>query len=291
MLTYVNVAFKFIGDFMKIGNKTNTRKIMEKYNIKTKKQFGQNFLTDENTLNSIVTKANVNDSDTILEIGCGVGALTQLLCENAKEVYAFEIDLTLKDYLRENLTYDNLTIFFKDFLKVDLTTVLPDTEYKVVANLPYYITTPILFKILDTPLAFNELYVMMQKEVGSRLKALPGSKEYNALSIMLQIEYDISELITVSRNVFVPPPNVDSVVMKFVKHDKYDICDKEFFSKFVHDCFKFKRKNLRNNLKGYDLEVITELLASHDFTLQTRAEQVSIEAFVDIVNKYCERVR
>lgn len=274
---------------MKIGNKTNTKYIMSKYNIKTKKNFGQNFLTDENTLNSIVTKSNVNDSDIVLEIGCGVGALTQLLCEKAKHVYAFEIDLTLKDYLNENLTYDNLDIFFKDFLKVDLEEYLPNETYKVVANLPYYITTPILFKLLNSEINFNELYVMMQKEVGNRLRATPGNKEYNALSIMLQIKYDISEMMSVSRHVFIPPPNVDSVVMKFVKHNKYNVKDMEFFSKFVHDCFQFKRKNLRNNLKSYNLELLNDILISLDLNLQSRAEQISIDQFIKICDQYLER--
>lgn len=274
---------------MKIGNKTNTKLIMSKYNIKTKKNFGQNFLTDENTLNAIVSKSNVSAEDTVLEIGCGVGALTQLLCEKAKHVYGFEIDLTLKDYLKENLNYDNLTLVFKDFLKTDLNEILPDTKFKVVANLPYYITTPILFKIMESSIDFNELYVMMQKEVGNRLRAKSGSKEYNALSIMLQIKYEISELMTVSRNVFIPPPNVDSVVMKFVKHDKYDIDDMEFFSKFVHDCFQFKRKNLRNNLKSYNLELMEEILSEYDLTLQTRAEQVTIDNFIGISNEYLKR--
>lgn len=274
---------------MKIGNKTNTQMIMSKYNIKTKKNFGQNFLTDENTLNAIVSKSNVNDNDIVVEIGCGVGALTQLLCEKAKHVYGFEIDLTLKDYLIENLTYDNLDIIFRDFLKVELDEVLPNEEFKVVANLPYYITTPILFKLIESDLNFSELYVMMQKEVGNRLCATPGNKEYNALSIMLQIKYEISELMKVSRNVFIPPPNVDSVVMKFVKHDKYEINDLAFFSKFVHDCFQFKRKNLRNNLKSYNLELVEQLLNEVGLNLQSRAEQVSIENFIFISNSYIER--
>ncbi len=274
---------------MKIGNKTNTKLIMSKYNIKTKKNFGQNFLTDENTLNAIVSKSNVNANDNVLEIGCGVGALTQLLCERANHVYGFEIDLTLKDYLIDNFKYENLTLIFKDFLKVDLNELLPNEKFKVVANLPYYITTPILFKIMESSIDFNELYVMMQKEVGNRLRAKSGSKEYNALSIMLQIKYEISEMMSVSRNVFIPPPNVDSVVMKFVRHDKYVIDDMEFFSKFVHDCFKFKRKNLRNNLKGYDLEIMEDILACYDLTLQSRAEQVSIDKFIDIANEYVKR--
>lgn len=274
---------------MKIGNVKNTKSIMSKYNIKTKKNFGQNFLTDENTLNSIVSKSNVNNEDYVLEIGCGIGALTQLLCEKVKYVYAFEIDLTLRDYLNANVDYENLTIFFKDFLKVNLNEYLPNKSYKVVANLPYYITTPILFKIIESELNFDELYVMMQKEVGTRLRACPGSKEYNALSIMLQISYEISELMSVSRNVFVPPPNVDSVVMKFVRHNKYEIDNMQFFSKFVHDCFQFKRKNLRNNLKKYDLLLVEELFAKVDLTLQDRAEQISIEKFVFIANEYIKR--
>ncbi len=274
---------------MKIGTTTKTREIMEKYGISTKKKFGQNFLIDENTLNAIIKKSNITVDDTVVEIGCGIGALTELLCENAKQVYGFEIDSSLINYLETNLNYNNLEFIFDDFLKVDLKTKLPDVELKVVANLPYYITTPILFKILESNLNFTQIYVMMQKEVGNRLVAKPKTKDYNALSVMLQVNYDISILLNVSRNVFIPAPNVDSVVMKLVKKDVYEIEDSQFFSKFVHSAFQFKRKNLRNNFKNYNLEVIEELLELNGYSLRSRAEEVKVEDFVAIANDYYRR--
>ncbi len=271
---------------MKIGTSNKTKAIMKKYNITTKKKFGQNFLTDLNTLNAIINKSSISKDDTVVEIGCGIGALTELLCESAKSVYGFEIDLSLKEHLESNLNFDNLTLIFDDFLKVDLNQYLPTTDLKVVANLPYYITTPILFKIIDSQLNFTELYVMMQKEVGNRLTAKPRTKEYNALSIMLQVNYDISTLLNVSRNVFVPVPNVDSVVIKMVKHHKYQISNNEFFSKFVHDAFQYKRKNLRNNFKEYNLDILESLLEKHGYSLRSRAEEVTVEDFVEICNEY-----
>ncbi|MFV0499456.1 MAG: 16S rRNA (adenine(1518)-N(6)/adenine(1519)-N(6))-dimethyltransferase RsmA [Bacilli bacterium] len=275
---------------MKIGNINNTKTIMDRYNIKAKKKFGQNFLVDENTLRGIVKKANVNADDYILEIGCGIGALTQLLCEKARYVYAFEVDKSLKTYLETNLKYDNLELIFKDFLSTNLNDYLPYYKYKVVANLPYYITTPILFKILESSINFNELYVMMQKEVGIRLKAVHGCKEYNALSIMLQVNYDIEQVLNVSRNVFFPAPNVDSVVIKFIRINKYQINNYSFFSKFIHDCFRFKRKTLKNNLKEYNLVILKTLFESEKYSLQSRAEQVDVESYVRIVNEYDRRV-
>ncbi len=274
---------------MKIGTNKKTQEIMSKYNIKTKKKFGQNFLTDTNTLNAIISRAEIDKNDTVVEIGAGIGALTELLCENAKYVYSFEIDNSLFDYLSSNLVYDNLSFIFKDFLKCDLNSTLPSEQMKVVANLPYYITTPILFKILDSKLDFYEIYVMMQKEVGKRLGALPRTKDYNALSVVLQVNYDIDIIMNVSRNVFVPSPNVDSVVVKLVKHSDYVIANEDFFNEFVHDCFTFKRKNLRNNLKKYDIELIEEILQNYGYSLRSRAEEISVSDYVKISNDYYTR--
>lgn len=275
---------------MKIGTSAKTKQIMSEYGIATKKKFGQNFLTDANTLNAIVSKSGISKDDTVVEIGAGIGALTELLAEAALDVYSFEIDSSLFEYLTNNLKYDNLHFIFNDFLKCELKEVLPSKELKVVANLPYYITTPILFKILESDLNFTELYVMMQKEVGTRLEAKPKTKEYNALSIALQVNYEISTLMNVSRNVFVPPPNVDSVVMKLKKHCKYDIKDYAFFNRFVHDAFQFKRKNLRNNFKSYDLDAIEVILENHGYSLRSRAEEVGVSDFVSICNEYMEAV-
>ncbi len=272
----------------KISN--GTFDILKQYNIQAKKKFGQNFIHDENTLQSIVRNADVTSDDTIVEIGVGLGALTQLLCENSNRVYGFEIDKSLKPFLEKHLTYDNFTLIFEDFLKVDLKSVLPSGNLKVVANLPYYITTPILFKIVESRLDFTEIYVMMQKEVGERIGSAHKKKSYNALSVILQTKYNISTALEVSKNVFVPKPNVDSLVMKLEKIDKYNIEDDAMFSKFVKSAFEFKRKNLRNNFKGYNKDILVKVLEKLDLDLTARAEQISVEQYVYIFDEYYKEV-
>ncbi len=262
--------------------------ILKQYQLFAKKKYGQNFIHDENTLNNIVVAANVTKNDTVIEIGVGLGALTQLLCERANEVYAFEIDKDLKPFLDKHVNYSNLKIAFNDFLKVDLPEILPNNELKVVANLPYYITTPILFKIANSELNFTEIYVMMQKEVGDRISSKESKKSYNALSVVLQVKYDITEVLSVSKNVFVPKPNVDSVVMCLKKHNKFDV-DEAKFSDFVHSAFEHKRKNLRNNFKNYDKQIIETILKKYGLSLTSRAEQITVDQYVDLFIEYTRR--
>lgn len=258
-----------------------------KFNFK--KSLGQNFLQDKNIINGIVNKSNIIDNSLIIEVGPGNGALTKELIKTNNNILCFEIDKTLEPELSK-LNYSNLKIVYEDFLKIDLKKYISNYKYNklyVIANLPYYITTPIINKIIDeTDVDFMSL--MMQKEVGDRLKAKPNTKEYNSLSVFVQYYFDIEKILDVSRNCFYPRPNVDSIVLKFSRRDyPIKVKDESFFFKFVQDCFKLKRKNLRNNLKSYNLDKIEEILKSFNKNLTYRAEQLTIDEFIEISNNLC----
>ena len=257
-------------------------------NFHFKKNFGQNFIIDENLINSIITKAEIDKDTLVIEIGPGAGSLTEKLAGSAKQVLCYEIDKDLEPILKQNIKNSNVEIIFGDFLKCN---VLPDIEkYKydklyVVANLPYYITTPIIMKLIEDRIPVTKIVVMVQKEVGNGFKAEPNSKDYGSLSIFLQYYFNVRKLIDVSRNVFIPKPNVDSIVVEFSKKEKkYEVKDESIFFALVKDSFTQKRKTLRNNLKDYDLEKIEEVLSKYNFTLTVRAEQLSIDIFVEIAN-------
>lgn len=258
-----------------------------------KKQFGQNFIIDENIINNIVEKADLNKDTMIIEIGPGAGSLTYKLSKSSKNVLCYEIDTALESILLDNLSeLDNVDIIFKDFLKANVLEDISKYEFNklyVVANLPYYITTPIITKIIEDKLPVDKIVVMVQKEVGDRFKAKPNSKDYNSLSIYLDYYYDVSKLMDVSKNVFLPKPNVDSIIVCFDKKErKLKVNDEEMFFKLVKDSFTQKRKNLRNNLKGYNVEKIEEVLKLHNLDLNVRAEALSIEIFAEIANKLGE---
>lgn len=257
---------------------------MKDFNFK--KSLGQNFLIDDNIKRKIVESASIDEGSLIIEVGPGSGAITKYLVTFGVPVIAFEIDERLKSEL-ESINASNLKVIFKDFLKVNLKEVLSKYKYKkihLIANLPYYITTPIITKVMEEELVY-EMIIMVQKEVGDRFKASPNTKEYNSLSVFLQYYFDISKVTLVSRNSFVPKPNVDSIVLKFVKKDKLlEVNNIELFFKFVRDSFTQKRKNLRNNLKNYDLEKIEKALNVLNKDLTYRAEQLSIEDFIFVVN-------
>lgn len=257
---------------------------MKDFNFK--KSLGQNFLIDDNIKRKIVESASIDEGSLIIEVGPGSGAITKYLVTFGVPVIAFEIDERLKSEL-ESINASNLEVIFKDFLKVNLKEVLSKYKYKkihLIANLPYYITTPIITKVMEEELVY-EMIIMVQKEVGDRFKASPNTKEYNSLSVFLQYYFDISKVTLVSRNSFVPKPNVDSIVLKFVKKDKLlEVNNIELFFKFVRDSFTQKRKNLRNNLKNYDLEKIEKALKVLNKDLTYRAEQLSIEDFIFVVN-------
>ena len=260
-----------------------------KYGFNLKKMYGQNFIIDENTIDNIISKSEIDKDTLVIEIGPGAGSLTYKLSMYAKNVICYEIDTTLKDLLEENINIDNVEIIYNDFLKCNINNSIKKYDYKklcVVANLPYYITTPIITKIIEENVPVDKLVIMVQKEVGDRFKAKPNSKEYNSLSIYLNYYFDIKKILDVSRNVFIPKPNVDSIVLELIsKEDKYELKNKDIFFKLVKDSFKQKRKTLKNNLKGYDLDKIEQVLKEYNLDLNVRAEQLSIEIFVKIANK------
>lgn len=271
-------------------SKTDMKNKLDDNSFKIKKKFGQNFITDVNIINKIVDSSNVDKNTLVIEIGPGVGSLTYKLASTAGFVLCYEIDKDVEPILKDNLReYDNYKIIFDDFLKRDVISDLKDYKHEklmVIANLPYYITTPIIMKIIDDQINPDKMVFMVQKEVGDRFKAVPGTKDYNSLSIYLNYYFNIKKVMDVSRNVFMPVPNVDSIVVSFDKKkellyvDNYDI-----FFKLIRDSFKYKRKTLRNNLKGYDLEVIDKVLNKNVYNLSDRAEVIPIKVFVEIANE------
>ena len=260
---------------------------IEENHFNFKKKYGQNFIVDKNIIHSIIKKSEIDDETLVIEIGPGAGSLTSELGKYAKNVIAYEIDETLKPILEKNIT-PNTEVIFEDFLKRDIAEDIKKYNYKklyVIANLPYYITTPIIIKLIETKIDFDKIVVMVQKEVGDRFKAKPKTKEYNSLSVFLSYYFNITKILDVSRNVFMPKPNVDSIVVCFTKKvDKLKVNNEELFFKLIKDSFKQKRKNLRNNLKGYDLENISKTLSKYKLDLTVRAEALPLEIFVDIAN-------
>ena len=264
------------------------KEVMELNDFNFKKKFGQNFIIDENIIDSIINKADIDKNTLVIEVGPGAGSLTYKLAKKAKNVICYEIDTTLKDILGNNLKeFDNVDIIYNDFLKQIIKEDIKKYNYDklyVVANLPYYITTPILIKIIEDSIAVDKIVVMVQKEVGDRFKAKPNSKDYSSLSVYLNYYFDVKKILDVSRNVFMPKPNVDSIVVEFSKKERVNLKNEQLFFKLVRDSFKQKRKNLRNNLKGYDLEKINNILNKYNFDLTARAEQLDINIFIDIAN-------
>lgn len=257
--------------------------------VNFKKKYGQNFLVDKNIVKKIVNSIEILPSSLVIEIGCGDGKLTQELCSNFDYVLGYEIDNELRDYLLNNLNdYNNYKIIFSDFMKSDILSDIKEINFDnlyVVANLPYYITTPILSKIITSKLGVKEIYVMVQKEVSDRFSAKIGSKDYGSLSVYLNYYFDIKKLFDVNRNSFVPKPNVDSSIVCFKeKKEKKNVENEELFFKLVRDSFQFKRKTLRNNLKDYNLEKIEKTLSKYNLDLSVRAENLSLDIFIDIAN-------
>ena len=260
-------------------------------NFKIKKKYGQNFIADENTIKSIVDKTNIVDDSLVIEIGPGIGSLTSYLQKKAKWVLAYEIDRDVEPILNKNIS-NNVEVIFDDFLKRDIKKDISKYDYHklyVIANLPYYITTPIIIKLIEDNLDVDKIVVMVQKEVGNRLKASVNSKDYSSLTVYLNYYYDVKKLLDVSRHIFIPVPNVDSIVIEMTKKDNHlKLNNPDLFFKLVRDSFKFKRKNLKNNLSSYDLEKIDKVLKKHNLSLQCRAEQISIDVFALISNSLSE---
>lgn len=260
---------------------------LDKNGFKFKKKFGQNFIIDENIIKNIIRLSEIDKDTLVIEIGAGSGSLTTSLAVHAGHVICFEIDLDLIGILDKNLEgKENVLILFEDFLKTDLNKIISDYEFMkhkklyIVSNLPYYITTPILMKIIEDKIDVDKIVIMVQKEVGNRFKALPNTKEYNSLSIFLQYYFDIKKIMDVSKNVFIPKPNVDSIVVEFNKRNKEEVPD--IFFDIVKDSFKQKRKTIKNNLSNYDLVKIEKVLVRYGYDLSVRAEQLHMEVFIDI---------
>ena len=262
---------------------------MEKYDVKFKKKFGQNFLKDINIVKRIVDVSEVDKDSLVIEVGPGGGVMTRELASRAKNVIAYEIDHDLEDELVKRLDgFDNVDVLFQDFLTSDLISDVSNYSYKklyFVSNVPYYITTPILMKIIESGLEFNKIVIMVQKEVGDRFTTAPGSREYGSITVLLNYFYNIKKEFFVSRKQFVPEPNVDSLIVSFSpREDKLELNDYKYFERLIRDSFQFKRKTLKNNLKNYDLKVVESVLQEYNYDLSVRAENLSTEIFVKISN-------
>lgn len=255
-----------------------------------KKSLGQNFLNDKNVIHKIVDSANIDKDTLVIEIGPGGGALTQLMVPKALHALLYEADGRLESYLKDLLCNEiNYSIIIGDFLKADVMCDISNFSYEklyVVANLPYYITTPIIMKFIDEGILPDKMVIMVQKEVAYRLAANVGSRDYGSLTVFLNYYYDIKKLFDVSRNCFTPKPNVDSAIVEMnLKKDRLEVTDINLFNKLVRDSFLYKRKTLRNNLKGYDLNKVDEVLKKYGVDLNVRAENLSLEVFVELANQ------
>lgn len=269
-----------------IGNIKKTNEILKKYNLRAKKGYGQNFLVDENVLKKIVSTANITKEDGVIEIGPGIGALTEVLLQKSKKVLAYEIDNYLVDVLNDVLSeYDNLKIINKDFLEVNLDEdILYFDDCRrivVVSNLPYYITTPIIFKLLSETNRVEEYLLMVQKEVGLRLTSNPNTKDYNALSVLMKYKTESNIAFEISRNCFSPIPNVDSVII-YIKRKQSDLRVKNEakFLKFIQAIFNQRRKTMVNNINTYyhlEKEKIVDILTTLGYNSNVRSEVLSLE--------------
>lgn len=260
---------------------------MEKFYFK--KKYGQNFIKNKMVVEKIVSESKIPVDTLVIEVGPGRGVLTKELCKKAKQVISYEIDLELKPFLDSQFSSaENIEIIYDDFLKRNIEEDISKYQYKQVyfiANVPYYITTPILMKIMNI-LSVSKIVMMVQKEVGERFSAKYGSKSYSSLSVYLNYFFDIHQLFVVDRSEFVPVPNVDSVIVSLTrKEELLPLKDYDFFFQLVRDSFQFKRKTIKNNLKKYDLGKIQEVLLIHGLSLSNRAEDIDVSIFVEISNK------
>lgn len=262
---------------------------MEKYNVKFKKKFGQNFLKDVSIVEKIVAIGKIKSKSLVIEVGPGGGIMTKELSKVATNVLAYEIDTSLESELNKRLSScTNVKILYKDFLNSHLCDDIAEFDYDnlyFISNVPYYITTPIIIKLIKSGLVFNKIVMMVQKEVAERFSSCSGSRNYSSISVILQYYFDVKEEFLVSREEFVPIPDVDSAIISFSnKITKLPINDFSVFEKLVKDSFKFKRKNLKNNLKDYDLKKVSSILSDFGYDLSCRAEQLDVSVFVAIAN-------
>lgn len=274
-----------------IAKRDVTKHILKTFDIRMSKKLGQNFLIDESVVRGIVDAAGVSRSDTVLEIGPGIGTLTQGLAETGAQVVAVELDGRLIDVLAKTLEgYDNVRVIHGDILKINITDEVPAAPFKVVANLPYYITTPIIMGLLEARLPVSTLVTMVQKEVAVRMVARPGNKDYGALSVAVQYFTQPQIMFEVPPASFIPSPAVDSAVIRCIVRDKPPVAaaDEKMFFRVVKAAFSQRRKTLNNALKtmGRPVEEIRQALEIAKVEGSRRGETLSLEEFATIANAF-----
>ena len=277
-----------------LGIPQNTISILKKYDIHFQKKYGQNFLIDTHVLEKIIRAAEITGDDFVMEIGPGIGTMTQYLCENAREVLAVEIDRNLLPVLQETLSdYQNVTVLNEDILKMDIGRIAEEYNggkpIKVVANLPYYITTPIIMELFESHVPLESVTVMVQKEVADRMQAGPGTKEYGALSLAVQYYAEAEIAANVPQNCFMPRPNVGSAVIRLICHKEnpVKVLDEKFMFRLIRACFNQRRKTLQNGLcndMGLSLkkEDVRDALEQMGLPLEVRGERLSLQEFAKL---------
>lgn len=278
-----------------LGNPTNTIGVLQKHHFYFQKKFGQNFLIDANVLENIISVAGINKNDCVLEIGPGIGTMTQYLCENAREVVAVEIDKKLIPILQEDTlsSYDNITIINEDILKVDINAIVQERNdgkaIKIVANLPYYITTPIIMGLFESHVPLESITIMVQKEVAERMQVGPGTKDYGALSLAVQYYAKPEVMMTVPASCFMPRPNVDSAVIKLTRHQNppVQVKDEKLMFKIIRAAFNQRRKTLvnsLNNASGLNInkESVYAALKMMGLSATIRGEVLSLAQFAEL---------
>ena len=284
-----------------LGIPQNTIEILQKYDFHFQKKFGQNFLIDPHVLEKIVEAAGIRPDDFVLEIGPGIGTMTQYLCEHAGKVMAVEIDRKLMEILEETLSaYDNVTVVNEDILKLDIAKIAEEENngkpIKVVANLPYYITTPIIMELFESKVPLDSVTVMVQKEVAERMQAEPGTKEYGALSLAVQYYAEAEIVANVPPNCFMPRPNVGSAVIRLTCHktSPVEVLDERFLFRVIRASFNQRRKTLQNGL-GNDASLpinksqAAEALEEMGLSATIRGETLSLEEFARLSNLLWEK--
>ena len=286
-----------------LGNPKNTIEVIQKYGFNFQKKFGQNFLIDTHVLDRIIEESGITKDDCVLEIGPGIGTMTQYLCENAREVVAVEIDKALIPILEDTLSeYDNVTVINDDILKVDVQKIVDEKNdgkpIKVVANLPYYITTPIIMGLFESHLPLKSITIMVQKEVADRMQVGPGTKDYGALSLAVQYYAKPEIVANVPPNCFMPRPNVGSAVIRLTKYDKPPVSveNEEFMFSLIRATFNQRRKTLVNaigNAPNLNIskEMVAEVLSEMGESLTVRGETFSLEKFAEFSNKLLQKIR
>lgn len=279
-----------------LGTPGATKEVINKYSFAFQKKFGQNFLIDSNVLENIVEAAGITKDDFVLEIGPGIGTMTQYLCESARQVLAVEIDKMLIPILEDTLSeYDNVEVINQDVLKVDIKSLVEEKNngrpIKVVANLPYYITTPIIMGLFESKVPIESITIMVQKEVADRMQTGPGSKDYGALSLAVQYYADAKVILNVSATCFMPRPNVDSAVIKLTRHQEspVEVKDESLMFRIIRASFNQRRKTLVNGLKNsseldFSKEEIIEAIKSIGKEENIRGEKLTLEEFAKLSN-------